>query len=418
MRYLWLAVALAGCLSPAQPSPDVGAPPGPSPLAFEAPVLVGPQGDVETSLLVADDGAVLTCSHGGFHQPSPLWASVDGAAFRRIEVQPNPVVSGDCDLAVLDSGRWVIVYDTIASATIAWSDDRGASWGFQYAAALPIGVDRPWIAAAGDVLYMTYSDVMAALPAVQMFARSTDGGATWVEQTPLNVAEPPDKVQAIIGRMALSDGGRTIHVPLARANLHTGGPVFLDLAVSRDAGATWSIEPVHGPYDAGALVLPVATWAGGALHMTVVLPNGTGHDVGVLRQTGPGWTGPHIVARGVVLPGVAGPWVDGRPDGSVTLAWLEEVEAGWTVSAARLTADGAVLGPVQLAEPTDRDQGIGHEFIMLDHGPDGRAHVTWPMDTGPECDPAPNAAESRGSQCVYWAVEAPRPGARPQDAPG
>ena len=400
MRVWWIAILLLpGCLSdgPEAPLDDVAAA---SSFTFGAPEVIGVGADVESSLLVEGD-IWLTCSHGGFYQPSPLWASTDaGATFGRIDPQPNPLVSGDCDLAILDSGRWVIVYDTIASATIAWSDDDGATWGFQYAAALPIAVDRPWIAAAGDVLYMTYSDVMAAEPALQMFARSDDGGLTWTGHTPVNVAQPPDRIQAVIGKMVLSDDGQTIHVPLARSNILLGGPTSLDMAVSRDAGATWSIEEVYGPFEPNGLVLPVAAWSGDDLVHVLSLPNGTDTDIHVLRGDEA-----VSVASGVDLPGLAGPWMDARDDGALTLAWVEHVDAGWTVSAARLHSDGRVEGPIHLAEPTDGDQGIGHEFIMLDHTDDGRAVVTWPMNTGPECDPAPNPAESRGSQCLWMAVE-------------
>lgn len=405
MRWTWAVVLLAGCTG-TLPLPEATAPEAilPETLAFAEPVLVGAGGDIETTVHVTADGTILVCSHGGFQQPSPLWASRDGGAdFSRLDPQPNPLVSGDCDLASSADGQWAIVYDTIASATVAASDDGGRTWDLNHASALPIAVDRPWIAWAGDELYMTYSDVMAAEPALQMFARSTDGGRTWLEHTPINVAQPPDELQAVIGKMVVD--GDTIHVPLARSNIHLGGAVGLDHAVSRDRGATWSIERVHGPYDNTGFVLPSMAWAGDLLYYTLPVRNGSLQDVHVLRSHDRGATWePLPVASGVDFPGVVGPWIDGRPDGSATVAWVHLVEGGWTVSAARVGPDGAVEGPVMLAPPEGRDQ-VGHEFTMVDHLPDGRAVVAWPMDTGPDCDPAPNMMERRGSQCVYAAFE-------------
>jgi len=56
-------------------------------------------------------GLVLACSHGGFGQPSPSWASEDGGdTWRRLDPQLNPIVSGDCACGS--------VYDTIESSTV------------------------------------------------------------------------------------------------------------------------------------------------------------------------------------------------------------------------------------------------------------------------------------------------------------
>lgn len=403
MRILLVALLLAGCLQPESPTATPETTPEDPGADVPEPRLIGPGADVESAILVRGD-TILICSHGGFYQPSPLWASTDaGETFRRIDPQPNPLVSGDCDLAITDSGRWLIVYDTIASATIAWSDDEGATWSFNYAAALPIAVDRPWIHAVGDVVYMTYSDVMAAEPAIQMFARSEDGGATWLDHTPINLAQPPDRLQAVIGKMQVSDDGQIIHVPLARSNIQTGGPVYLDVATSRDAGATWTIDTAYGPYQPDGLVLPVMARAGELLHYVVPLAS-DGHDVAVITNAGDGWSEPVVVATDVHLPQVTAAWIDGRPDGSATVAWIAETDAGWIPQAAMLAADGTVGPIVDLAEPTDRGQGIGHEFLMVDHDDAGRAHVAWVMNTGDDCDPEPNPVESRGIQCMYLGV--------------
>jgi hypothetical protein len=95
-------------------------------------------------------------------------------------------------LEIMEDGTWVVVFDTIASATIAVSHDEGATWSLNYASALPIGVDRPWLASYEDALYMSYADVMAVAPGLGIFATSTDHGRTW-SHTPYAIFEDLDK---------------------------------------------------------------------------------------------------------------------------------------------------------------------------------------------------------------------------------
>ena len=45
------------------------------------------------------------------------------------------------------------------------------------------------------------------------------------------------------------------------------------------------------------------------------------------------------------------------------------------------------------------------EFIMLDHLPDGRAIIDYPMDTGADCHKDTALARGRSQQCVYALVE-------------
>lgn len=366
------------------------------------PILIGPGGDAETAVLVGPDGLVLACSHGGFGQPSPSWASEDGGdTWRRLDPQPNPLVSGDCDWAVLDDGTWAIVYDTIASATVATSTDRGQSWSLNYASALPVaGVDRPWLASQGDTLYMAYANVMAVEPAINMFAVSRDGGRTWTEHALAHsfTLEESDRPNTIIGHPVVD--GQTIRIPLASSYLNNGGPTTLSFAVSRDEGQTWTEETVEGPYDA-SFHLPVATLApDGTLYATLPERDGEGTRIDVLvsRDDGQTWTR-HAVAHGAGFPGVTGPWIDARPDGSATLAWLDEDGEGRrSVWAARVGPDGVLLPPRALTEPVE-DPSV-FEFIMVDHDEAGRAYIVYPLDTG-DCTQTTPAAPGRNAQCVW-----------------
>lgn len=405
---LVLVVLMAGCLADDGddgPGPDGGGPGLEGPWTFEA-ILVGPGGDAETSTLVTPHGEVLACTHGGFGQPSPSWRSLDGGTtWARMDPQPNPLVSGDCDFAVLDDGTWAIVYDTIASATVAVSTDRGESWSLNYASALPVaGVDRPWLASQGDTMYLAYANVMAVEPAINMLAISEDGGRTWTEHHVAHTFSPEqgDQPNTIIGKPVVR--GQTIRIPLASANLNQGGPTTLSFAVSRDHGETWVEEMVAGPYGT-SFHLPVAGQdANGTLFITLVeeRAGALAIDVLVSHDDGETW-GTVAVAENVTFPSVSGPWIDVRPDGVATLAWLQEDTAGRTIWAARISDSGVLMPPRALTEPVADDSLF--EFIMLDHDPAGRAYIVYPMDTG-DCSRESPAAPGRNVQCVWLLREA------------
>ncbi|MFA5944795.1 MAG: sialidase family protein [Candidatus Thermoplasmatota archaeon] len=396
-----LLVLLSGCLTNDGMSEDgTDAPPVPGPWSFTN-ILIGPGGDAETSVVVGPNGLVLACSHGGFGQPSPSWVSQDsGTTWRRLDPQPNPIVSGDCDWAVLDDGTWAIVYDTIASSTVASSRDEGATWSFNYASALPLGgVDRPWLVADGNTLYMAYANVMAMEPAVNTFAVSQDGGRTWTEHHIAHTAsvEESDRPNTVIGNPVV--GGDAIRIPLASADLTMGGPTWLSFAVSRDGGATWSEEPVAGPYPT-SFHLPVADRApDGTLYITKPEGDADGMAIDVLvsRDDGETWNEVHV-AEGVMFPSVAGPWVDARPDGTATVAWLQDDEGLRSIWAARLDASGVVHSARALIAPVE-DASL-FEFMMLDHDEAGRAFIVYPMDTG-DCTQTTPLAQGRNAQCVW-----------------
>jgi hypothetical protein len=403
-----IAMLLAGCLAGDDDPADGGGPADPSSTAWDfEQILVGPGGDAETSVVVTPDGEVLACTHGGFGQPSPAWRSLDGGTtWARMDPQPNPLVSGDCDFAVLDDGTWAIVYDTIASATVAVSTDRGESWSFNYASALPVaGVDRPWLASQGDTMYLAYANVMAVEPAVNMLAISEDGGRTWTEHHVAHTFTPEqgDQPNTIIGKPIVRD--QTIRIPLASANLNQGGPTTLSFAVSRDHGETWVEEMVAGPYDTD-FHLPVAGQDGnGTLFITLVedRDGALAIDVLVSRDDGGTWDDVHVAGNVTFAGGVSGPWIDVRPDGVATIAWLSGEDEGRSVWAARLDADG-VLRPAQALTAPVADESL-FEFIMLDHDAAGRAYIVYPMDTG-DCSRESPAAPGRNVQCVWLLREA------------
>lgn len=402
---------LAGCLQAPAAAPDVLPSSSAVPTAQFESVKIAAGGDAETGVAVSPDGnVVLACSHGGFTQPSPLWASIDsGQTFRRIDPQPNPIVSGDCDLAITANGDWYIVYDTVASATVAASSDHGRTWRLHYFAAPPFGgVDRPWLQAVGDEVLLVYADVMAAEPFVAMFTKSADGGRTWSPPRPMGVF--PDARQqpnCFLGHPIVHDHGRTIRAPINCWNGVTGGdapfPNTIHLLTSRDAGATWTTQRVRGP-DSTAHRIVIGAYAGDAL----VLVFTTGHprvDVNVVmsRDEGATWSEPMVVAHQTSMR-LGWPWIDARADGSATLAWMnvtQDDSPTWQVHAARIqTSTGLSLefeGPV--GEPAKGD--ALYEFLMVRHDAQGRAHIVYPVP-GDACQSAPIVpSQGRNQQCVF-----------------
>jgi hypothetical protein len=406
---------LAGCLQPTTPT---GATTGLS-MAPWPGTLAGPGGDAESSLAVSPDGqTVLACSHGGFTQASPLWASTDGGAtFRRVEVSPNQPFDGDCDVAIGADGSWNIVYDTVASATFASSQDQGKTWWVHPFAAEPFGgVDRPWILADGDGVILTWADVMAALPFAAFFTKTSDGGRTWTPHTLIGTFTPSE-VNCFMAH-PIAAPSHAIQVPIACKDgddVLGSGPAYL--LESADGGATWDKVPT-GVRTGGSIT---ASYAGdGGLWMTVDEADATGTRLGVARSTDGGrtFTTP-LWLDGNVTPGFGWFWVDGRPDGSATAAWMDDADNStgngtgkWQVSVARLDFGGGAIharlgraGPIGDAAPL-------YEFLMVRHDASGRAYVTIPQITGPDCykpGELPSRAGSgdlkRNQQCIYIARE-------------
>jgi hypothetical protein len=392
-------------------APPVGTAPWPA-------VLAGPGGDAESSLAVSKDGqTILACSHGGFTQASPLWASTDGGAtYRRVEVGPNQPFDGDCDVAIADDGTWAIVYDTIASATFASSRDQGATWWVYPFASEPVGgVDRPWILADGNDFLLTWADVMAALPFVAFFTKTSDGGRTWQPHVPMGTFTPSE-VNCFLAHPILAPGG-AIQVPIAckdGEDVLGGGPV--QLLESGDGGLTWQKSPT-GVRSGGSVT---ASYAGdGGLWMTVNEQHEGGNAHGVVHSTdgGRSFTAP-LWLDANVTPGFGWFWVDGRPDGSATAAWMDDADNStkdapkWQVSVARLTfAGGAIAADLHRAGPVG-DAAPLYEFFMVRHDAAGKAFLSFPQITGPDCyrpGELPSRAGSgdlkRNQQCVYVATE-------------
>ena len=424
---LLITFGLAGCLDATVTPPDETEP-ATGTLEWVLPdaLQVGTGADAESSIDVSADGQViLVCSHGGFTQPSPLWASTDGGAkFRRIEPGPNQPFNGDCDVSIAPDGTWSIVYDTVASATVAVTTDEGASWSVNPITAYAVvgGVDRPWIHTVDeDTLYMTYKSVGGGQPELDIFAVSNDAGVTWI-QKPYFVPAPPQRTSAVPGDLWVSEDGRTIRVPFIVSGDDASGE-WVENAVSRDAGNTFTIEPVAGPLP-NAQGIPSGDQADdGTLFFGYGVRDG---DVGSVmvafsKDDGKTWSDPVAVSSNETFGGLleGQVWLDARLDSSATLFWVTangtDDERTWQHKAARIdVTDGldvesiGMVGPSGPPHPSDL-----YEFAEVSHDALGRAYFAFPLVTSPQCKETPAFPSQVGSNtiprntaCQYVVIEA------------
>jgi hypothetical protein len=424
--FIALVLLIGGCLAPQSPADDtLGDAVAALGFALPEALQIGTGADAESSIDVSEDGTtILVCSHGGFTQPSPLWASTDsGATFRQVTPQPNQPFNGDCDISIASDGTWSIAYDTVASASVAVSTDQGVSWSINPVTAYAFvgGVDRPWIHTVdADTLYLTYKSVGGGQPELDIFAISNDAGRTWI-QKPYFVPEPPGRTSAIPGDLTVSEDGRTIRVPFVVSGDGEAGK-SLENAVSRDGGATFTREPVANVPNANGI--PSGDRADdGVLFFGYGASGDDTGDVMVVysRDDGKTWSEPTVVAAeqmfGGLLDGQV--WLDARLDSSATLFWVNRTETDgktmWQHKAARIHVDDdVVLDGISLVGPSSPPHPSSlYEFATVRHDGAGRAHFAFPLALRPDCKETPQFPSQVGSQniprntaCQFVVIEA------------
>lgn len=430
--------ALAGCLgapiepqaAPILPVPDLGGLP-----SFGASQLVG-AGNWESSLAMPD-GTMLVCAMG----TNQVWASEDGGATWRAFEPFGEWYNGDCDVAVGGDGAWYAVWAT-SDLRMAASEDRGATWrvhmippftrvevadvgrglGCLEAPGVPLptwlgsSIHRPWLRAVGDSLYLTYYRMF---PGAVFFQKSSDGGSAWSAPVPIAVAEGTERAGMGSGAFAVSRDGGTIHVPIVRwpARLELAGvrvagdsdTAWVDHAVSRDGGSTWTLRPLARLEGTRFAVSNMAIAEGGELYYPVAVGNGSTVVLKLFssRDEGGAWSEVSELAAGLEVPtGLPTVTLAASPGGGIVAAWYHWVGAGggtgWVVSAAGfdVRATPPLVWEADVTEPAGEEAWL--EFLGLAHDPEGRIHIVYPI---PE-DPCPG---SEDRDCIYH-VAAPARG--------
>ena len=373
----------------------------------------------EPGIAVDPRGPVYVDVPNGFNNTtSVIWRSDDGAqtfhtagatvvaGIRDPRRRPCGVSSGggDIDVAVDRTGRVYFADLEDFAISAGYSTDRGNTWHCDPLQGIPLGAERPWLAAApsadgsgpGIDAYIAYDDLASGqLPAsatvspqqVHVLATS-DGGHTWTTRGSFGAGLVP-----VPGPLFVGSNG-TVY------NVFSGNDAVW-LAESTDAGRTFSVslisQRLSDPRGNGAGWTVGAVDAAGHLYAAWV-DGGTG-DVLYTRSADHGFSW-SLPAR-VNPPGQMGirPWlaVDGSDD--VAIAWYGaygDFLAGpggpdgtrWYPYVARNTnaADPTspfVLGrmspvPVMVGFGDNVDVGsIAADFFKVVIGPNGRIYAAF-----------------------------------------
>ncbi len=198
----------------------------------------------EPMLAELPDGTLFVAGYGA--APPRLWKSVDrGATWTRVDCGPDAAGNSDVELAVASDGTLYfasMLFDreTFEGLQIAVgaSRDAGATWKWTTVSKTRFD-DRPWIDVAPDgTAHLIWNDGSGV-----SHVTSGDRGATWSERARIH-----DKGGS--SHLAIGPRGElAVRItPLsASGNKYDEG---LDLiAVSTDAGATWSKHPAPGERD-------------------------------------------------------------------------------------------------------------------------------------------------------------------------
>lgn len=378
-------LAAAGCTEPLPaPAPTLPAPVEEAPFAFGSALKVAtkPNGQVEAFIDVSPDGqTILTCLHGEFAAASPMFVSRDaGSTFSQIPAMPDWGTGGDCEVAMGDDGWWHFLISTVATETVVSTGDNGTTWTANHVTALPTNGmgDRPWLEAVGNDLILTYmplSGVTPGQPGSIGVVRSTDHGRTWSTPQTLGGLEADT---LIVEGHPLVGPGDLVRIPLMRYERdfdNNGSPCRLFFAVSADHGATWTEEPVAEPTcRPGFASFPtsVAVAGDGTLYWAYFVPASGRTDLVAIVGNGTGWSEPVTLMEGLSSYDI--PWMDGRPDGTATLAFVANTTAsprGGQLTMLRL--DARLPGLVDATATAGHNTGV--EFLAVEHDMHGRAHV-------------------------------------------
>jgi hypothetical protein len=353
VRPLWVlaVLLLAGCSTPATPSPSGGGVAAPR---FAAPVDVG-TGGPEPVVVVADDGTVFLAAQDAAGGAPHVWVSGDGGASFEA-TSPSTQGGGEVDLA---SGAGALLYFTQLGPNgniVARSADKGGSWSSAILGATQY-FDREWVTIDGSTPFIVARDFQKASAVV---SRSDDGGVTFLPRgTAWDGQHEPGTTNGNL--LAYAGGLALVYV------CRDGDAVCL--AQSGDGGATWSQHVVVARSTGVDNTYPVV--AADGRRLVVVWSDASSGALAVWDarsdDDGASWSRPAQVSAGGesgtlawVASGGGATWVAyASTPGS--LARADDAgakDARWSVEAARL--DDASLAVTQRGPAT----GVVHVGVI------------------------------------------------------
>lgn len=333
---LFLAIAAAGCSSPA----------GGRPAALALVDSTHYLDDLAREPMVAEHpGGTLFVS--GYGQPGPkLWKSTDqGRTWERVFVgteADGAVGNSDVDLAVGPDGTLYFITMGFDRTTfegthvaVGVSHDTGATWAWTRLSSDRFD-DRPWVEAAPDgTAHAIWNDGSGV-----SYAVSRDRGRTWQEQPKIHGSGGSS-------HLAVGPSGEVAVriVPLSASGNRIDRETDL-VAVSTDGGATWQKHappgarawgfPIGNPADLPRWVEPIAFDGDGVLYY--LWSEGTELMLGRSADQGATWTTttlvagtedlyfPYLIARGSGQ--LVASWAAGRGDSLTARVALLAVRGG------------------------------------------------------------------------------------------
>jgi hypothetical protein len=221
-----------------------------------------------------------------FSDDKATWTS--SSAFTTSLLTLDPIAFSDDA-----TGRFFVSQLTAAGSLMAYTDDDGATWSTSQGAGLPAGVDHQTVGggpypegsmgpltAYKHAVYYCSQDIATAF-----CARSDTGGLTFGAGVPIYTLAD---CGGLHGHVKVAPDG-TVYVPNSDCNGTQA------VAVSRDAGATWSIHPVPGA-TSGDSDPSVAIGRDGTVYFTYA-DNNSRIRVAVSRNHGNSWTAGYDVGR-------------------------------------------------------------------------------------------------------------------------
>ncbi len=432
---------LSGCTDPAPTtaaSDPLDLPSLRSPVGMEQD-----EGSAEPNMAILADGTIfLTAPVGSVERPNVvegaawLWRSQDDGATWEILREPNRLAgiatpnsgagtfcSCDADVATSADGWtyytdwWIAGFFGPGNYLVERSPDGGDTWeSVPVTIPLPEGqsIDRQWITAGPDgqvlLTYLQFGDVVSNVMQTGnggfevRAVRSADHGETWSDSV---TVFPDDGGSPLHGHpFLMPDGAFVVPVGDVDTSDYLDDPGAVRVAVSRDAGATWTeheVARVETRFDG---VWPVAGAADEAGNMYVAWSADDGEQgsrvwLASSSDGGVTWSSPTDLSG----PGFhALPWVAARGDGTVAVGWYggdykgdpadapEDTE--WFAFLARQTADDQAWRTVKLQDDpvktgafcprgaacrSDRDL---LDYLSLTYGPDGRLHASYATADG------------------------------------
>jgi hypothetical protein len=365
---------------------------------------------------------VRAANDGSVYVVSPIGGPVGGCNFWSVNPgggsavyrgrSDNNAGGGDCDLAtsaavsplpagggkdVISANSLQAVEVTGANITATSSHDGGKTFVSNPEGQPIVAVDRAWNAAGAASNPLEFYMVYRQLPGTSdmIVLHSIDGGLTFVP-----VRGTPVLRAGHVGNIVVSSDGQSLYVVYTNDTSESS----VRLAVSHDAGTTWTQRVIH---DSGGTknygnIFPSIALDPDNNHLYATYTDGKNiYFASAAADAGP-WTEQLVPTLDGTRINVF-PWIASSKPGRADLVWYgtpdatQSVTSKWNVYFARYTnsADPA------LSKVSDSPNHTGFicftgtgcngtvgtpgdrsllDFIQISDGPDGRSHVVWTAD--------------------------------------